>query len=95
MVRKPGKFKLAAIITLLPSKLMQVLGWLNIEQLIQIEAVEAVYNALHNEAPHYIKELFNFFVKLFIESLVCPWNSDLCLINWFSLSGHNGKNYSR
>ena len=31
--------------------LMQQLGWLTIEQLIELETVKVVYEALHNEAP--------------------------------------------
>ena len=38
--------------------LIQQLGWLTIEQLIELETVEVVYKALHNEAPPYMKELF-------------------------------------
>ena len=38
--------------------LIQQLGWLTIEQLIELETVKVVYKALHNEAPPYMKELF-------------------------------------
>ena len=38
--------------------LIQQLGCLTIEQLIEIETVKVVYKALHNEAPPYMKELF-------------------------------------
>ena len=38
--------------------LTQQLGWLTIEQLIELETVKVVYKALHNEAPPYMKELF-------------------------------------
>ena len=36
--------------------LIQELGWLTIEKLIQLEIGKLVYKALHNEAPHYKKE---------------------------------------
>ena len=36
---------------------MQEIGWLTIEQLIELETVKVVYKALHNEAPLYMKEL--------------------------------------
>ena len=39
--------------------LIKKLGWLTIKQLIDAEAVEIVYKALHNEAPKYLKELFH------------------------------------
>ena len=39
-------------------QLIQQLGWLTIEQLIELEAVKVVYKALHNEAPPYMEELF-------------------------------------
>ena len=38
--------------------LIQQLGWLTIEQQIELETVKVVYKALHNEAPPYMKELF-------------------------------------
>ena len=38
--------------------LIQEMGWLAIEQLIQLETVKSVYKALHNEAPLHMKELF-------------------------------------
>ena len=38
--------------------LIQQLGWLTIEQLIELETVKVVYKALHNEAPPYMEELF-------------------------------------
>ena len=38
--------------------LIQELGWLTIEKLIELEAVKVVYKALHNEAPPHMKELF-------------------------------------
>ena len=38
--------------------LIQQLGLLTIEQLIELETVKVVYKALHNEAPPYMKELF-------------------------------------
>ena len=37
---------------------MQELGWLTIEQLMELETVKVLYKALHNEAPLYMKELF-------------------------------------
>ena len=37
---------------------MKELGWLTIEQLIELERVKVVYKGLHNETPLYIKELF-------------------------------------
>ena len=38
--------------------LIQHLGWLTIEQLIELETAKVVYKALHNEAPPYMNELF-------------------------------------
>ena len=38
--------------------LTQQLGWLTIQQQIELETVKGVYKALHNEAPPYMKELF-------------------------------------
>ena len=38
--------------------LIQQLGWLAIEQLIELETVKVVYKALHNEGAPYMKELF-------------------------------------
>ena len=38
--------------------LVQELGWLTIEQLMELETVEVVYKALHNEPPPHKKELF-------------------------------------
>ena len=42
----------------LSQPLIQQLGWLLIEQLIELETVKVVYKALHNETPPYMKELF-------------------------------------
>ena len=39
--------------------LMQELGWLTIEQLIEQEKVKVTYKALHIEAPNYMKALFH------------------------------------
>ena len=39
--------------------LIKKLGWLTIKQLMDTETVKIVYNALHNEAPKYLKELFH------------------------------------
>ena len=38
--------------------LIQQLGWLTIEEVIELETVKVVYEALDNEAPPYMKELF-------------------------------------
>ena len=46
------------VILLLLTPLIQQLGWLPIEQLIELETVKVEYKALHNEAPPYMKELF-------------------------------------
>ena len=40
-------------------QLIQELSWLNIEQLIKLQTVKVVYKTLHNEAPHYMKELIH------------------------------------
>ena len=39
--------------------LIKDLGWLTIKQLIHTDTVKFIYNALHNEAPEYLKELFH------------------------------------
>ena len=39
--------------------LIQKLGWLTINQLIDTETVKIVYKALRNEAPKHLKELFH------------------------------------
>ena len=38
--------------------LIQELGWLTVEQIIELETVKVVYKTLHNEEPPHMKELF-------------------------------------
>ena len=69
----------------LSEPLLQELGCLTIEQLIELETVKVVYKALHNEAPPHTKkllfklsdpqskELRNFSTDLYIRSLIPLW----------------------